>query len=103
MITDTHICAFFILYTSNNYNSTMLGVLFTTFITVSAYIYIYIYVALKELCVLYVDVTHDDARCQRVPRPRASNAACAAEVYNDHITDCEVTLHRGIPSSRGIA
>lgn len=54
-------------------------------ITVSAYIP-------EGSCVLYVDVTHDDTRCQRVPRPRASNAACAAEVYNDHIT--EVTIHR---------
>lgn len=42
---------------------------------------------LEGACVLYVDVTHDDTRCQRVPRPRASNAACAAEVYNDHIID----------------
>lgn len=93
VITDTHMCLFYIyLYTSNKLSNA--GCFVITYPQVSAIIP-------EGGC---VNIRRRNARRQRVPRPRASNAACAAEVYNDHITDIyEVTRHRGSHRYRWIA
>jgi len=91
VITDTHMCLFYIYYTQ--VTDLMLGVSLSH-ITISAIIpYTW------RSC---VNIRRRNARrhayCQRVFRPRVSNAACAAEVYNDYITDIRNHETQGIPS-----
>lgn len=93
---QTHTCAFFIiyyiLYTSKQYKLSNAGCFVTTYITKSAHI------PWRSLCTIRRRNARRHALWQRVPRPRASNATCAAEMYNDHTTDLPSHETQGFPS-----